>query len=141
MWLSNPVRLASHCGFLQTPFCFTANLTSDHFPDIRENQSNWNLGFAIYNTWCSCRGLSAKIDLGGSVGFLSKERCGSPASLAQAVWPGSSSNRADNSLACTSPSLSAQCWEQLLLLAHLAPHSQVWRLSSRIFTRTGVGIE
>lgn len=34
VWLSKPVRLASHCGFLQTPLCFTTNLTNDHF-DIR----------------------------------------------------------------------------------------------------------
>lgn len=31
VWLSKPVRLASHCGFLQTPLCFTTNLTNDHF--------------------------------------------------------------------------------------------------------------
>lgn len=35
-WLSNPVRRLPHCGFLQTPLCFTTNLTNDHFPDIRD---------------------------------------------------------------------------------------------------------
>lgn len=113
--------LYSHCGFLLTP-CFTTALVSNLFPNIRIEISQSVILFLLFIIVdVLILGSQLKQTLGGlcgSVGFLSKEKCGSLASSVETEWSGSDSyrlNRFDqdsfihflpgNSLVCALPGL------------------------------------